>query len=202
MKGNGSGIGGRGLLIASVAFILIVGAIFFAISGGLFGGSKTNQADTQISVTDIFANRSVRMTVQGPIVANENRESYQIEVGLSARSIAAIKGFDSQVVSSANYDNNRQAYTEFAYALSRAGFGKARNVSDVAADERGVCATGKRYIFEILDNGRSVSRLWTSTCSNVSGTLDVGSKSISSIKSLFDLQIADRQIALKAIQLR
>lgn len=202
MKGDGSGIGGRGLLIASVVFILIVGAIFFAITDGLFGNSQKTGTDTQAAVTDLFVSRSARMTVQGPIVANENRESYVVEVSMDTRTIQALKGYDQTVIDTHGYSNNRVAYTDFVYALSRVGFGKARTVSQSAADERGVCATGTHYVFEILDNGRSLSRLWTTSCSKEKGTLDVSSSNLKSIKSLFDVQIPDRQTVLKDIKLR
>ncbi|MBC7746474.1 hypothetical protein H7Y40_00640 [Pedobacter sp.] len=201
MKGEGSGIGGRGLLIASIVFIFIVGAIFFAISGGLFGGADRRSADTQTTVTDIFVGRSVRMTVNGPIVANENRQSYQIDVGLDSRTLQGFQGYDLTVAASSSLNNNRQAYTQFVYALSRADYGKERRLSDADADDRGVCATGKVYTFEILDNGRSVSQLWAASCSNTKGTLAATSTQVKSIKSLFDLQIPNLRTALGPIDL-
>lgn len=194
---KGEGFSGKGLIIASVVFILIVGTIFFAISGGLFGGN--GNADERATVTDIIEGRSVRMTVEGPIVGEERRESYRIEVGTNERTIEALQGYQAAVLSAQTFTNNRPAYTEFAYALSRAGFDDRRNVSDEAADERGVCAEGKVYIFELLDDGRTLSRAWTSSCSNAKGTLGT---SYNDLKQLFDAQIDDRTRLLGDIRLR
>lgn len=195
MKADGTGLGGRKLLIISIAFILLVGGIFFAISNSLRGSRDDTQ---KIEVVDVLANRSVRMTVEGPVVANEQRESYRIEVGLDKRLIEAIKGYDTAIVGSSTLGNNRQAYVDFVHALSRAGFDKERRISEAASDIRGACATGERYIFEVLDNGRSVRRLWTTTCSNARGTLDAKP---APIKRLFDVQIPDRKTVLEPIKI-
>lgn len=195
---KGEGVGSRGLIIGSVIFILVVGAIFFAITGGFFGGSDES-VDNEARITDIFDGRSVRMTVEGPIVANEIRESYRITVGVNTRNIEAYKGYDFELVGSRQFSNNRAAYTDFVYALSRAGFNDKRRVSQSAADERGVCPKGKTYSFELLDDGRLLSRSWTTTCSDSRGTLDANGKIL---KDLFDRQIANRSQVLEGFSLR
>lgn len=195
---NSDGAGSKGLIIGSVVFILIVGAIFFAVTGDIFN-DRNEPADTSARLTDIYDGRSVRMTVEGPIVADEIRESYQIEVGVDNRKIEVFNGYERAVVSSQTFSNNRPAYTEFVFALERAGFDETREVSDNAADERGACAKGKSYIFELLDDGRSLFRTWTTSCSKIEGTLDGDA---SKIKDLFNLQIVGRNDILQDTRLR
>lgn len=197
MRADGTGLGGRKLLIISIGFILLVGGIFFAVSNSF---RAPREEVEKIDVTDILANRTVRMTVEGPVVANEQREAYRIEVGIDSRSIEVIQGYDMSIVGSSKYGNNRQAYIDFAHALSRSGFDNERGrVSEAAADERGACATGRRYIYEVLDNGRSQRRLWTSSCSSAKGTLNARADAL---KKLFDVQIPDRRTVLEPIRLR
>ncbi len=192
---RGEGIANRGLIIASVVFILIVGAIFFAISGGIFNAQPLPE---QISVTDTGNGRSIRMTVEGPIVANEDRESYRIEISNSNRSISALGGYDGQVKNSKEYTNSVRAFSELVFALEKAGFDERRQVTGSQAEERGSCATGRQYIFEILQDGRQVSRAWTTSCGSASGTL---ATEVGTVKSLFDKQIPDRREVLGSFNL-
>lgn len=197
MKGEGNGIGRRGLLIIAIAFVLVIGALFFAISGGLFRSERAEEVALP-QVTDVLDGRSVMMTVRGPIVANEDAESYSIEVGIDSRTITAFTGYERNAVSSQTLTNNRQAYTQFVYALQRADFAVERNASEEASNEQGVCAKGKLFVFEILENDRTISRLWTSSCSGERGTLNAQPNTL---KSLFDVQIPDRRNILESLSL-
>ena len=47
-------------------------------------------------------------------------------------------------------------------ALARTGFSKERKSS--LQDERGICPTGQRYVYEIIDNNDQVSRTWAGQC--------------------------------------
>lgn len=186
----------RPVIIGIVALVLIVGAIFFALSGGLFG-SKADVSRPKVS--DVTVSRSVRMTVDGPIVANEDRESYRITVGYDRRTVEGMKTYTRDIVATQTFDNNRSAYTEFVYALDRAGYDKRRTVSDAQADPRGVCPNGYRYTFEILDSGRMIDSAWTSSCSNARGTMNTPG---STLRALFDKQITDLSQAIKPVTLR
>lgn len=139
------------------------------------------------------------MTVVGPVEANEEHESYRIEVGIDGRNLEAIKGYDLSIVGSQEYPNNRRAYIDFVHALKGAGFDNERRATEQEADERGACPTGKRYIFEVLDDGRSIRRLWTSSCPKARGTLNGKG---TTLKQLFDKQIPDLRTQLKPLSLR
>lgn len=193
MRPDGSGLTGRRLLIISIIFILVVGGIFFAFTNG---SRRTQTPVKEINVSEVLANRSIRMTVDGKVVANEDHNSYRIEIGIDKRNIEVFKGYDLTIAGSKTYTNNRRAYTDLVHALRDVGFDRERRVSDEEADERGACATGNRFYFEVLDNGRSVRRLWTSTCGEYKGTLNASGNAI---KLLFDKQIPDLQEQLKPL---
>jgi hypothetical protein len=193
---RGDGTPNRAVIIGVVVFILVIGAIFFALSGRLFGPGE--QEDRPL-VTDITSSRSIRMTVDGPIVSNEERQAYRITVGYERRIVEGMKAYTHDVVATQTFDNNRTAYSEFAYALNRAGYDKRRNVKDEAADPRGVCPTGSRYTFELLDGGRVVDSAWTTSCNNTRGTMGTSG---SSLKQLFDRQIPELTKVIKPVTLR
>lgn len=161
-----------GMIIIGVIFFLLVAGLFFFITGGDRTADNPNAADEQRrqQVTNINSGRSLRMTVYGPVVANEERESYEISVTTTSRRFTAYKGYSQSQVASSDYDNTYEAYQQFAYALARAGFDKTREVSADQEDDRGACATGKRYVYELFENGTSVKRIWTTNCNNVRGT--------------------------------
>lgn len=192
---RGDGTPNKFVIIGIVVSILLVGAIFFALSGSLFKG----QEEDRPLVADVTMSRSVRMTVDGPIVSNEARQSYRISVGYDRRTVEGMQGYNRSVVATQTYDNNRTAYTEFVNALSRANYDKRRNVTDEAADPRGVCPNGQRYTFEILDSGRVVDMAWTTSCANAKGNLSTSGKKL---KALFDAQIKDLSKVIKPVTLR
>jgi hypothetical protein len=139
------------------------------------------------------------MTVDGPIVSNEERQAYRITVGYDRRTVEGMKAYTHDVVATQTFDNNRTAYSEFVYALERAGYDKRRNVKDEAADPRGVCPGGSRYTFEMLDGGRVIESVWTTSCNNARGTMATKG---SALKLLFDKQIPELSKAIKPVTLR
>lgn len=192
---RGEGTPNRAIIIGAIVFIFLIGAIFFALSGRLFGGKDEERP----LVADVTSSRSVRMTVDGPIVANETRQSYRITVGYERRVVEGMKTYTREVVSTQTLDNNRTAYSEFVNALSRAGYDKRRNVKDEAANPLGVCPSGQRYTFELLDSGRVIDAAWTTSCGNVRGNLGAPG---SGLKLLFDKQIDNLSQTLKPVTLR
>jgi hypothetical protein len=197
MNGEGPGFGNRALIVASVLFILIVGAIFFAVTRS----GSSSQSDTATSgpqVTDLRVGRSVRMTVAGSLVGDESYESYTIEINQTQRIITRSKGYDGAIVEQRTYVNSRKAYEQFVYALDRQDYTETKSVSGKAAEERGACQSGKRYAFEILDNGSSISRLWTTTCG---GSLSTIGADRGTLQDMFNDQIPDTGQVLRGSRL-
>jgi hypothetical protein len=198
-RGNSSRI-----LPVIVVLIVIAIAIAALVSAGraIFGGgdqTTQTQVDTgRDALLNTSLSRSVRMTVRGPIVADESFRSYQMTIDPASRSFAAYAGYLDQTTGSKQYGNNAKAYEEFVYALEKANLMKGEELKDEKGDTRGVCATGRVYEFEVLQNGNAVKRLWTSTCKGSAGSLKA---SVKQVEALFHAQIPDSKALLKPVDL-
>lgn len=186
-----------GLIVFAVLFFLVVAALFFFITSG--GNSSRTVTDERPNVDTVVASRSVRMTVYGPVVANEDRESYVVTVSPSSRTIEARKGYSNSTVANASFDNSTEAYRQFVGALAKAGYDKTRVLNGDHTSQDGACATGKRYDLEILDDSKVIASSWTTSCSKTPGTF---AGDMTAIKSLFDKQISNIRTTLKPIKLR
>lgn len=192
-------------IIVAIVVIAIVIAALFSIARMIFfsGDAAEPAADTTqqtVSLRDEVLKtaeaRSVRYTVRGPIVADENFRSYQITVSPSGRSMVVYKGYLEEIIESKSFGNSTRAYEEFVHALDKAEISSTREAKN--QDIRGVCATrGKAYTFEVIDSGRTKSSLWTSTCGGSKGTM---AADISRIHALFANQIPDFKPVFDRIQ--
>lgn len=187
----------RRVVTIVVVLAVIIAVVFALISIGrtLFGGGSsgsspsatpTNNAKQALVTT--AADRSVRMTVRGPLVANENFHSYTITVSPDARNMTTYKGYIGEQIDSSQMTNNLQAYEQFVYALDHANLMEGTPLSGGANDTRGICASGSIYEFEVLQGGNSVRKLWTSTCRGSAGSLKA---SLTQVTSLFRAQVPD-----------
>lgn len=186
------------LLILVVIVVAIVALV--AVGRSLLGGSgsvpETNPARQALLTTD--ADHSVRMTVRGPIVADENFRSYQIEVSPVSRNLTTYKGYQLQQIDSKQLSNTTEAYTQFVYALGRSNFLKEVKLSDEQDDTRGACPTGRLYTFEIMEAQSTVKHLWTSSCRDASGSFRGDAEAT---RTLFLNQIPDSDVLLRTIDL-
>jgi hypothetical protein len=175
-----------------IVLAIIAAAIFALISVGrmLFGGDNSSEpAPTNAgkqALTSTLADRSVRMTVRGPIVASENFHSYTVTVSPDTRNMTTYVGYIGEQVDSSQLPNTTQAYEQFVYALDRANMMEGTPLSGGANDTRGICASGSIYEFEVLQGTNSIQRLWTSTCDGSAGSLDAN---LSQVRNLFRAQI-------------
>jgi hypothetical protein len=150
---------------------------------------ETQQVDASSqALLDTSADRSVRMTVRGPIVADDNFRSYQVTVSPSKREFTRYRGYLDTPLVTKTYENNAKAYDEFVHALSIAGLAKGEPLTGEDDDTRGICAGGAVYEFEIINGAHVVERLWTTSCQNIKGSLvaDAGQ-----VQQLFLSQIPD-----------
>lgn len=186
-----------GMIIIGVVFFLIVAGLFYFITGGSRGEDLTASERNRRQVTNVHSGRSVRMTVYGPVVADEERQSYEITVSTSSRRFAAYNGYTQTQIDSKDFDNTHEGYQQFVYALARAGFDKEREMSEEAADDRGACSSGKRYVYEMFENGDLVKRVWTTTCGNAKGTFS-GTNNV--VRELFNKQIPEFRTVIKPLK--
>jgi hypothetical protein len=191
--------------IFPVIIVLIVIAIAIAalvsVGRAIFGGGDQPPAQTDTSrdaLLNISADRSVRMTVRGRIVADETFRSYQIVATPSSRILTTYSGYLSQPLEVKQYGNNVKAYEEFIYALDKADLPKGTPLTGDKDDIRGICATGQVHEFEIMNGTNVIKHLWTSSCKGSPGSLQA---SVKQLESLFLEQIPDRRTALDKIDL-
>lgn len=172
--------------------IIVVVAVAALISLGrtLFSGSG-EQAEPAVNIgnqalTNTNADRSISMSVRGPIVANEDHYSYTIMISPETREITTYRGYLHEELENDQFKNNKQAYEQLVYALSRANLMEGTPLQDEANDTRGICATGLLYEFEVRQGENSIQKLWTTTCSGSKGSLKANA---SQVGRLFKLQI-------------
>lgn len=198
-RGNSSRI--VPIILVLVVIALVIAALV-SIGRAIFGGGESpQQAQVDVgrdALLDTSVNHGVRMTVRGPIVADEDFRSYQVTITPSQRSMATYSGYLTKTISSKQYANNHKAYEELAYSLDKANMIKGDELPDDKNDTRGICATGNVYEFEVLEDGRSVKRLWTSTCKGSPGSFKA---SVGQVQNLFLKQIPDQKELLKDIKL-
>jgi hypothetical protein len=196
---------GNSSRVVPILLVLIVIAIAVAalVSAGraIFGGDQTGKTQVDIgrdALLNTTLDHSVRMTVRGSIVADENFRSYQVVVNPTDRSLTTYSGYLDQPLDTKQYGNNAKAYEEFVYALDKANMMKGDAFSGDKDDTRGLCATGEVFEFEVLNGGNVVKRLWTTTCKGSTGSLKA---STTQLETLFHNQIPDSRTVLRTIDL-
>jgi anionic cell wall polymer biosynthesis LytR-Cps2A-Psr (LCP) family protein len=189
-------------MIIVLVVIAIAVAALVSVGRSIFGadtGTDPSQRDAgQTALLDTSVGNSVRMTVRGPIVANENFRSYRVAVDASGRNITTFGGYGEQVIDTNQLSNTVKAYEEFVYALDKANMMKGEALSGDADDTRGICATGNVYEFEVVQGGMVSKRLWASTCKGSPGSFK---GSVEQVEKLFLGQIPDNKEFLKKIDL-
>src|SRR5680860_126400 len=123
--------------VVPIALTLII--IVIAIAGLVslarfifFSGTSTTTSQADISkeaLLNTSADRAVRMTVRGAIVADETFRSYQIQITPNERNFTTYKGYLDQPINYISFGNNVQAYEQFVYALNRANFMKSNELT-------------------------------------------------------------------------
>jgi len=189
-----------------IVLVLIIVAIAIAalvsLGQAIFGGNQGSQTQANVgrdALLSTDANRSVRMTVRGPLVAEENFHSYQVTIAPASRTMTTYTGYLDQILSTKQLANNLNAYEQFVYALDKANLMQGDELTGDKNDIRGVCATGEVYEFEVLQDNSTVKRLWTSTCKGSPGSFKA---SVDQVQPLFLNQIPDNKTLLQAIKLQ
>lgn len=146
-----------GLLITLGLFILLLVLL-------VNGGDKPKVHDKLL--TDYASTDSrVSMTIDGPVNADSLHEQVRITVDANDVTYEHIKGYQGKVVDTKLFSNNQDAYDVFLHALTHVGYSVGdKNLG--LKDERGYCATGDRYIFDLVNDGRTLQRYWNTTCNN------------------------------------
>lgn len=180
------------ILLVIVITIVAVAAVI-AIGRALFGKNDSGQTDQnvntgQVALLSTEEGRAVRLTVRGPIVANENFRSYSVIISPSSRNMTTYEGYLDKEINQKKLDNNVKAYTELVYALDKRKMMNGTQLTEQQNDLRGICASGKVYKFETLKDNSVVKSLWTSDCSGSKGSAQAN---VNEILDMFLKQIPD-----------
>lgn len=167
-----------GFLLA-VALVIVV---FILIIRGLGGDERSTQ--TQL-IDYARTNTVMRMVIEGEVNADQDHRSVSVEIGRNGNTIELVQGYEGRVLSSRTYVSNEDAYATFLRALQLQGYTRG-DTDPERQDHRGVCPTGRAYIFEIITGSATVQRLWTTSCGG--GTFR-GNQAL--IRELFREQIPD-----------
>lgn len=186
-------------VILFVAVVVLIVAAFISISRGLFGESEPVDDPGRTSLTNTGSDRSVRMTVRGPIIAEEEHRSYQISISPDKREFTSYQGYLDRPIDRQQLDNNSQAYEEFVYALDRYGLMVGSEGENEDNDLRGRCPTGTLYEFETVNAGNVVKRLWSSSCRGDDATLQADRGDVT---ELFRDQIPEIRKLTRGLSLR
>lgn len=179
--------------ILTVIIIIVAIAGLVALARLLFSGASSSDSTEEVntarqSLLTTSDGHAVRMTVRGPIVADEDFRSYQITISPNNRTFEAYTGYLDTVTSSEKLTNNTAAYEQFVNALDKARLGTGRQLSGEDNNVAGVCATGRVYEFSIMNGGSTDAYYWTSTCSGSAGSLKAN---VTQVSALFLSQIPD-----------
>jgi hypothetical protein len=173
-----------------IGLLLVIGLIIFLIFLIVHSGTKATVPNTSATL-DSYANSSamVSMTVDGPVIADQNHNQVQVNITNTSATVNVIQGYNGDVIRTQSYPNTEASYDVFLRALAYAGFTKGNSASDLS-NEKGYCPTGDRYIFELSENGHTIERYWTTNCSGTPHSFD-GDTSL--VYQLFQQQIPDYQ---------
>jgi hypothetical protein len=168
--------------MATIALIILL--IFLIFHGG--GKSKVPTTSKTLS-SYAGTDAEVSLTINGIINADQEHESIKITVSRDSATYTQFQGYQGSVTKLQNYSSNENAYSEFLFALQRAGFTQGSNVAALK-DERGFCPLGNRYIFELDQDGQQLERFWATNCG---GTPKTYNGNLNLTLTLFKNQIPD-----------
>lgn len=183
----------RSALRYFVAFGLIVLLVIIALSAFTGGANKAVETKpTDVKLADYIDQPSeVRLIIGSKITADEDYRSARITITPSSRTVEILKGYQQVPERTATYANNQAAYAALLHALEKAGFAKLGK--DVTEDESGQCPLGKRYVYELTNEGKSVAKSWSTSCGREGSLAGNGAL----IRQLLTLQIPDYKKLVK-----
>jgi hypothetical protein len=180
--------------VVAVIFITVLGIVLIASdSGSNSTQSKSGSSNGQTSQTanvdlvDLAQKQSsVVLTVAGEIINDEDYRAIRITITPAQRRLEVLAGYDGRVVMSQTFANSSAGYDNFMRALAKNDYTSTQDARH--QDERGVCATGNRYTYDVYEASKLVHHSWSTTCSAKEGSF---AGSSSSIRQLFRAQIPD-----------
>ena len=179
-----------GLIISLCLVILALFLLFHHTN-------KANVPKTTVPLYN-YANTGseVRLTIDGPINANQDHQQVQITVNQNVVTFDQYQGYDGTVVNQQQFANTESAYTAFLYALSLNGFTDG-NTSSALSNEQGHCALGDRYTLELIQGGGDLERFWATSCPNVIKSFE---GNLPLMLTLFEAQVPNYQTLVQDVK--
>lgn len=147
-----------------IGFLVTIGLLIVLIILLFHGNNKTTVPTTSVPLVSYASNSSqVRLTIDGPVIADQSHQQIQISVNKNVVTYEHIQGYNGKVEDLRQYDNNENSYATFLHSLQIAGF-TLGDTGSALKDERGHCALGTRNIYELIQNGKDLERFWTTSC--------------------------------------
>lgn len=187
---NNSGVQ-RIIPIALVLIVIVIAvAALFSVGRSIFGSDDAEEVVNtgQEALLNTSLDRSVRLTVRGPIVADEDFHSYTITATPTSRTLTTYQGYLDNQVDQVQLPNNSRSYEQFIYALDRASMMEASALEGDSNDVRGICATGRVFEYEVLQASNVIKKLWTTSCKQIKGSQKADNRRLS---ELFRVQIPE-----------
>lgn len=179
-----------GVLLALL--VIVFGALF------IFGGddkSTTEQVTVPVLSDYAKGNSKIVFTTYGRLVGDDERRTIRITVTPAERRLEVLGGYTENVISTKSYQNNTAAYENLLSSLQRSGFMSSRK--STIDDPRGICPTGNRFEYKLVDNGRDVSNLWSNTCDKT-GTFAGAARQV---RTVIQSQIPDYKKQVSGVKL-
>ena len=167
-----------------IGFFITIGLVILLIVLLFSGGSSTptKKVPSSGKTLDSYAatDAQVRITVDGPIVANQDHHQTQVTVDRNNVVVNLVRGYDNNVVTTQSFANTQASYSAFLHSLEVLEFTIGNTSDETLKSEAGHCSSGVRYIFEIIQGGHDIERLWATSCGgphsyngNLTGTLNL-----------------------------
>ncbi len=164
-----------------ITIVLLIFIIIKLLTGG--SGSK---APAPLNLASYASTATtVRYTIDGPVSAPQTHNDIIIEVGSSSTDIKITKGYDGEVIKEQSFPMTESAYSTFLLALQKSAGYNLGNSNKKFQDQRGACATGNRFIYEVISGeGDTLQHFWSTSCKDKTfkGLPDV-------VRQLFEAQV-------------
>jgi hypothetical protein len=140
--------------------------LIFLIIKLLTGGSGQKELVPPNLISFANTDTTVRYIIDNPTQNDATHRDIIITVGRGDATLTVTGGYNGNVISSRSYPNNPNAYAAFLAGLDKSGEYTNGNSNPKFQDERGYCATGDRFSYDIVDDGGNrIQHFWSTSCS-------------------------------------
>jgi hypothetical protein len=156
-----------GFLVLIVSVIVVILLIVSILKGSGSSTPASALSTTYNLLEPTATDTTLRVTIQGPTVADENHVAVRYTISKNSRVVESLKGYKNTVDKSQSLPNSAESYRELLNALSSSRLSRRRDTSAVFATS---CSSGNRYTYELFTGSNKHIDTWTSNCDPKLGT--------------------------------